>query len=309
MSSKPTILIPYEGPSEDPSVFDIFVYLRPETNGILVESTLFKVVQQSSVYRESVKLGYLANIPGDFIVEEGIVERHYRYKLPFAYAGGTVFTNEMIRRFETHFRARFDPEIVVGAFEFLQESDMSEEELFDAWVPAEDILSINCQTVKRIGDRYVVDYDIPALLHKNNLSTDIAVMMFRSSLSHERFGDMIRDMGEALRRQGIIDRTKTVRRAFHYSRGPFEQVLDAEGHLYRPDGTPEDLSHLQFCRFLDERGVDCHVVQMALTYPIMTFKSPSGEAVEDCLFAYTEGDSLAAAHEKLQSVVAQFLVR
>ena len=74
----PTVLIPYAGVCTDRSCHDVFVYLRPETNGVEVESTLFRVVKGNQEYRETVKLVYLANIHVSFIQRNRIVEQYYR---------------------------------------------------------------------------------------------------------------------------------------------------------------------------------------------------------------------------------------
>ena len=84
---KPTVVIPYAGTSDDLRCRDIFVYLRPETNGVLAESSLLRVIGNSSLYRERIELIYLANIPGEFIIENKIVEDHYKHiQLSLRYA-------------------------------------------------------------------------------------------------------------------------------------------------------------------------------------------------------------------------------
>ncbi len=304
----PTVVVPYPGPAEDEECKDIFVYLRPETNGIVVESTLLRVISENPRYKEFIDLVYLANLPGTFIVREKIIENHYIYKLPFAYEGIKHFTGHMKSRFKEHFGVPVEDATVLGAFEALDTLDMNRDEMFKTWVDERDLLYINCQSIKRIDDVYVVNYDIPALLEKNTEETDIAVMMFRSVLSTDEFHQMIDDMGRALRKSGIIGNKKPLRRAFHYSRGPFEQILDAIGHLYAPDGSPVELKLLQFCRFLMKRGIVCRDIEKALHFPIMQFETSEGRVFEDCLFTYTADDSYEAAYEKLRSVVLQYLI-
>ncbi len=306
---KPTVVVPYPGPTEEERCRDIFVYLRPETNGILVESTLLRVISENPKYRKCIDLVYLANLPGPFIIDQKIVENHYIYKLPFAYHGKKHFTDHMKKRFREHFGVSVDEATVLGAFEALETLDMDRDAMFRTWVDERNLLNINCQSIKRIDDVYVVNYDIPALLQKNDEDTDIAVMMFRSVLTTDEFHRMIDDMGTALKREGIIGSQIPLRRAFHYSRGPFEQILDAKGHLYNPDGSSMNLELLQFCRFLLNRGIDCREIEMALHFPIMQFGTSEGEVCEDCLFTYTVDDSYEAAYEKLRSVVVQHLIR
>lgn len=303
----PTVIIPYPGASLDTRLTDTFVYLRPETNGVLVESTLLRVVEGSRLYKEHTQLVYLANIPGEYIVEQGIVEDHYRYKMPFTAAGGRVFTDRMKSSFERYFSESFDEGKVFGAFEALDVLHMTETELLNTRVASNDVIDINCQTVKRIGGVFVVNYDIPALLHKNNNRTDIAVMLFRSTLSMEQFRHMIEDMTLSLRSAGILEPGRTVQQVFHYSKGPFEQVLDARGHLYAPGGGHVPLSETQFCSFLRTKGILCSEVDKALDNPIMEFRTSNGEIREECLYGYTQDASYQQGYEALASSVSQYL--
>jgi hypothetical protein len=303
---KPTIVIPYAGTSDDHTCRDIFVYLRPETNGVLAESSLLRVIETSSLYRECIELIYLANIPGEFIIENRIVEEHYGHKMPFARHGGSLFTENMRTQFERYFLDTFDAGKVIGAFEALEVMNLTEEELFQIRVPAERVLNLNCQVVKKIDDIYVVNYDIPALLHKNSNSTDIAVMLFRSTLDNTEFHIMIEKMEESLKNAEILPAGVPPGRAFHYSRGPFEQILDARGHLYSEDGVHVSLYDMQFCSFLRSKGILCDEVDRILDNPIMEFPNGGG-IVEECLYAYTQDASYQMAYEILASSVSQFV--
>ena len=306
-AEKPTIVIPYAGPSDDLTCRDIFVYLRPETNGVLAESLLLRVIENSSLYRESFELIYLANIPGEFIIENRIVEDHYRHKMAFARHGGSLFTENMRSRFERYFLDTFDAGKVIGAFEALKVLKLTEDALFQIRVPPTRVLDLNCQVVKKIDEIYIVNYDIPALLQKNSNTTDIAVMLFRSTLNNAEFHNMIEKMEESLKRAGILPLGVPSGRAFHYSRGPFEQVLDARGHLYSEDGKHVSLHDMQFCSFLRSEGIICDEVDRILDNPIMEFHNSSGEIVEECLYTYTQGASYRAAYEILVSAVSQFV--
>ena len=306
-TERPTVIIPYRGVSENLDCRDIFVYLRPETNGVLVESSLMRVIDQTALYREKIELIYLANIPGVFIVKNKIVEDHYRYKLPFARRGGSLFTVSMQERFELHFLESFDARRVIGAFEALSALQLTEEELFATRVGEDLVLNLNCQIIKKIEDVYVVNYDIPALLHKNNYETDIAVMLFRSTLANSDFHRMIEEMNDSLEKNGVLKAGLSYSRAFHYSRGPFEQILDARGHLYAQDGTHVPLSDMQFCSFLRTKGAECREIEMTLDNPIMTFRTDSGEVVEDCIYTRTQDVSYQEAHRILERSESQYL--
>ena len=293
------ILVPYKASEDVAAVQDIFVYLRPETNGMLTESVLFGVLRGSKTYSSHTRMVYLANIPGEFLVEHRIVEEHYRLKLEFARKGRELFTPSMIERFEARFKEDFDRAPVLGAFQFIERTGMDEEELFNIWVDESDFMVLNGQTVKHWKGMYIVNYDIPALLHRSSCGTDIAVFLLRSTLSSREFRDMIRDMEASLRVAGILEKNKPSSRVFHYSKGPFEQLLDAKGFLYNPDGSHVPLEKLSFYRFLTARGVTKSNIEGILDYPIMMFPGRGGKTIEENVFTYTAGMSYAEAFQAI----------
>ena len=82
-----TLIIPYTGPVESEREQDLFVYLRPESNGVEVESTLFKVIEKCPAYRDGIWLVYMANLGGPWMMRHHVVEHHYAIKLYFATHG------------------------------------------------------------------------------------------------------------------------------------------------------------------------------------------------------------------------------
>lgn len=301
---QPSVLIPYPGPCKNSQSHDIFFYLRPETNGVRTESTLLRVIQKSE-YKDKIEMIYLANLPGSFIVRNHIVEEHYSVKYYFSKHGKKSFTPHMIEEFESYFHTDFAHSAIVGSFEALSVLGTTEEELFKHWVPVSDLLVIDGQTIKKIENVFVVNYDIPALLHKNNSSTDIAVMIFRSTLPSAIFQQMVREMENALVREEILSPQVPFSHAFHYSKSPFEQILDAIGYLYAPDGSHVHLENVSFCCYLIERGLTPAEIAGCIRYPIMQFRSEHGEIIEQDLLYYTFEDSYHDAYCKLFQSISQ----
>ncbi|MDC7124932.1 MAG: hypothetical protein PQJ46_05160, partial [Spirochaetales bacterium] len=148
---KPSILIPFTPSDEDSHTRDVFVYLRPETNGVEVESVIMNAIKKESDCKELVKLVYLANLPGNFITQKGLIEHHYRMRLLFAMNGKRMFTKHMKKVFSSYFRYPFDKAEIIGAYEALKRLGLSEEQLFNSWVSPSDMLNINGQSIKRIS--------------------------------------------------------------------------------------------------------------------------------------------------------------
>ncbi len=300
----PTIVIPYTGPNSRGLIDDVFLYLRPETNGIMVESILMNVLRSSSIYRENAELVYLANLPGDFIMENHVVEEHYSVNYQFACAGKELFTDFMKMKFEEKFSEKFDNAKILGSFEVLTELGIEPEDLFNIWVSEQDMMLINGQSIKKYKNIYIINYDLPALLHKNNFTTDIAVMILRSTLKKDQFLGMIRDMEFALINNGIMDKNKPPSRFFHYSKGPFEQILDGRGYLYNEDGTHISDEKISFTEKLLQSGFSLEDINNVITNPIMTFDMKDG-VIEDNIFTRTKSNTFDEALDVLKSVRCQ----
>ncbi len=305
----PSILIPYPGPSVDPSTEDIFVYLRPETNGYLVESLLLKVIKKNPEYKQRIFFVYFANIPGEFISRHHIVEKHYQTQLRFAVLGKKLFTEYMIQDFERWFGKSFDACRVIGAFEALRVLGWTPDQLFSLWVPTEDVLLTSGQTVKRYGDLFIVNYDIPALVQKNAQGTDIAVMLFRTSVGYEGFSSIFKEMENSLLDAKILPQGIPMNRVFHYSKGPFEQILDGRDYLYSQGGTHIPCEELSFATYLLQKGVPKETIRGVIEHPLVRYQDETGKIRENSIFLYTRGDSYQRAYEKFLNLQAQVLVK
>lgn len=304
----PTVIIPYKWPVTEPSHEDVFVYLRPETNGVRVESLLLRTIRDKPRYRDNITIAYLANVPGDFIAQNRIVEEHYADRIYFTLNGRAAFTPDMRRRFETFFQESFDKAEILGAFEAIRRNGWSSDHLFELRVEAEDVCVINGQSVKRIQGQYVINYDMPAILRKNHARTDIAVMILRSNLESEEFQQLLHDIRANLVEGEVLSAATPLSHALHHSKSPFEQILDAKGYLYQPDGSHCQFETVRFTDWLLRSGVDLNVIRGLLRFPILVFRDPESGIVEEHLFVYTEGDSYGTAQQKLDRVVAQVLI-
>ena len=291
-----------------PEYHDIFVYLRPETNGILVESALLQVIHENELYKKNVKLAYLANLPGDFITNKKVIERHYKVKLYFTLHGKQAFTPYMKKSFEDYFHLGLESAKVIGAFEAMKILDYDSDKLFNIWVERKNMFVINSQSVKKFDDLFIINYDIPAILNKNNNDTDIAVMLFRTNLDYVDFYGMIAKMEMALKDKDILGDKMPVSRAFHYSKGPFEQLLDARGYLYDSSGISVPIESNSFYKYLISLGYSDLEIKKMIDYPIMRFCIAPGFELEDDLKVYTAGDTYKEAADKILQAKSQYLL-
>jgi len=265
----PSILLPYTGPCLEPNTADIVLAFRPETNGVRFESTLLQVIYNNPHYKKNIIPVYLANLPGDFIVKNRIIEQHYAVKIKFARNAKTHFSDTMKEEFESHFHVSFDTAIILGGFEALEVLQTDAERLFSLWVDGSDFETIRGQTIKRYEDLFIVNSDIPAVLHRNNTFTDIAVMIFRSYLCREDFHDLLSDIREKFIQQGIMNAKTPLNKALHFSKGPFEQLLDGIGYIYTEDRRHIPYRDISFFLYLLNHGMSQNYILTCIRQPIV----------------------------------------
>ena len=210
----------------------------------------------------------------------------------------------MKKSFTKHFKLDFDDAEILGAFEAIEHLGISAEKLFKIWVSDEDMMQINGQSIKKYENLYIINYDIPALLHKNNYSTDIAVMILRSSLLKDDFKKMIIKMERALIEKGVMDKDKPPSRYFHYSKGPFEQILDGLGYLYNPEGEHLSVENVSFTKKLLNSGFTIDQIRGVINNPIMYFEE-NEKIVEDNVFIRTRSKNFDEALDVLKSARGQ----
>jgi len=304
----PTVVVPFSTECRTENCQDVCVYLRPETNGIQVESAMLRTIQGSPFYRDRVELVYLANLPGGFVWKKRVIEKHYHLKILFARKGRTLFTGYMRRRFSEYFNIPFEKASLWGSFQAMKHLGYTRRKLFDIWVPPEDMLFLNGQSIKRVQDHFIINYDIPAILMKNHEDTDMAVMILRTDLPPESVHKLMMEMVDSLKAQGLLHRGEAFTRVFHFSRSPFEQILDGVGFIYNPDGSHIDLQSINFYTFLLKRGLTSAEIEKIIQYPIFCFQNEEEGYFEKTIYTASYGMGYDEAYDKLISAKGQVLL-
>ncbi len=304
----PTIVVPFAGACNTPRCQDVFVYLRPESNGVAVESAIMRGVGKVPNWQKNINLVYLANLPGDFLNDKGVIKKHYLTRVKFATKGRNLFTPFMRKIFREHYKVEFGEAEIIGSYEALSVLGLNEEELFSLWVSEDDMLVVNGQTIKRVGKYFIVNSDIPAILHKNNAKTDIAVMIFRTVFWGNDFYNVVLKMTDVLLEEGILHSHSQFSHVFHYSKGPFEQILDAVGFLYDSTGNHLPLQNIRFYNFLLEKGLSPLEIIHFIKQPLLQFKNAEGFIEEKSIFQVTKDLSYEESWKIIRSATAQVLL-
>lgn len=304
----PSVLIPYLGPESSGNFMDVFLYLRPESNGINVEKSLFRVIHNVPEYKNLVQLVYLANLPGRFLAENQVVQRHYRIREYFARKGKKGMTLGM----KNHFRVYFglDPESseILGAYEAMEKLSLDEKALFEIWVDPFDILITCGQIIKRYQNCFIVNYDIPYLLKKDLEGTDIAAMIFRFAMKPDGIHNALEEMRQSLVIDNILDPLQPPARVFHYSKSPFDLLLDSSGHLVDRNHKILGWQASSFGVYLLEHGLQEHEVEEIISNPIFEFEVPQKGRIEEHINIATIDFSYEDALAKYRTHVGHILL-
>ena len=178
--SKPDIIIDYFLPENHEKPI-IVIYVRPHTNLVSYEKAIIKGIMPFA------KVIYMANLNGKIFITNALILDHYSIEYKFAiYAKNEISKYpEMIEQFEDHFKENFNKAKIIGAFDAIMLLSMNQQKLFDSFVEDKDFLRFYGQTIKKIKNFYIVNYDMPAIIEKYNDKTNIFVIA--TMLNNEEF--------------------------------------------------------------------------------------------------------------------------
>lgn len=241
---KPDILVPYDiNHIKNKSICVISV--RPETNKIDYESI---IMQSVSKFAEIV---YMANLSGEIINKKAIIAGHYPSQSKFALLGKNEIAKypEMVSKFEKKFKTSFWKAYILGSYEVVSglfDVKYNRDELFEIYVPEDDILELYGQTIKKVNDCFIVNYDMPTVLHKHNASTDILVMAIEltKEITFAEINHKIYNNFQSKQNIPILDIEKRksmqwfnqVRRTYHMSRNHIQSMFDLRDYVLSENG-------------------------------------------------------------------------
>lgn len=235
------ILIPYKFDDKKSSI--VVIAVRPETNKIDYESVII------SGCKDLASPVYMANLPGNFIRSNQIVSSHYRSQVIFArYPKENISKYpEMISLFEDKFQTSFATANIVGSFkavnELRDETGLDEQELFHKLVPRKDFLEFYGHTIKKIGNFFIVNYDLPAVIHNYSSESNILVMALKIKnntpfhiVNKSIFDNFMKETSTDI--LDYEDRHKMewfnqVRRTYHISSSHIESMFDLKDYVFK----------------------------------------------------------------------------
>jgi hypothetical protein len=189
---------------------------------------------------------YTANLNGSLFREEGILQDHYVTQLRFASDPRAEASRypEIGELLERHFGAQVERLPLVGAFQAAARLGLTEEELFETFVPPADFLTCFGQLFKRIGGNIVANPGLPAVLKRYTPEANVFVVVVRSADgSPDFFASLNRAIYEQItsrtetplvdeERFGPVPWSEKVRRTYHISRSHLMAMFDMADFVY-----------------------------------------------------------------------------
>lgn len=168
---------------------------------------------------------------------------------------------EMVSKFENYFNEDFEKAHIISPFKALDIFDINEEELFSIIVPDDSFLKMYGQTIKKIKDCYVVNYNIPALISKYSPESNVFVIAFKLNDKEVSFKDVNHSIFNHLagdKTTPFVDADKLhklewsekVTRTYHISHNTLTAIFDMLDFIYKKDGTPLDITDIPSAHYL-----------------------------------------------------------
>lgn len=238
--SVPDIIIEYKKIDKENFKFKnvATIYVRPEANELSFEKAILKGVLP---YADVI---YMANLNGLLFIRDAMILEHYASQYRFAIYGVDEIKKypEMVKKIEEYFNISINSCELLGAFDAILKLNISAEELFNTYVDESSFLKICGQTIKKIKDIYIINYDLPAILEKYNLDSNVFIIVieFKNnniafntinySIAAELFKDQIED--QILKAQ-LLNKAK---RIYHISTGHIMAMYDMIDFVYLDNG-------------------------------------------------------------------------
>ena len=275
----------------------ILVYVRPESNEVNYEKSIIKGLSQFG------DVVYLANLNGRIFIRDAIITAHYSSEYRFSIYSKREMRNypEIIEKFEKYFNVKFEDANIIGPFDAILKLGVSDEELFNRIVGKDDFLRFYGQTIKKMDQYYVVNYNIPYLIKKYNPQSNIFVIAIRLNSEDIHYMEINQSIFEQMQinKNTIVDENilksmdwnEKIKRTYHVSRNHLTATFDMLDYIIRNNGSHLDISETPFgLKLIDEYGFEKADILMMKDKHIFYINDNKGRRLVNILY---EADNLS----------------
>lgn len=258
------------------------IYVRPESNFVSYEKAIIKGIQK---YADVI---YMANLNGLIFIKDALILEHHSSEYRFAIYGKDEMAKypEMIGEFEKHFNAKFEDAEIIGSFESILKLGINQEELFNTFVDRNHFLRFYGQTIKKINNLYIFNYDLPALIGRYTPKTNVFVIVIKFKNENHKFKEINYSVSDEIINNGNapiifsenemfneMDMIEKIKRTYHFSKNHIAAMFDMIDFVFKSDG-----SHLTYVdTLLGNMLINNHKVKLdslkkLKEYPIVYLK-------------------------------------
>ncbi len=276
-SVKPDIIIEYNINLDNFAPVTV-IYVRPESNYLAYENAIIKGIHH---YTDII---YMANINGMLFIKDALILGHLSSQYHFAIFGKSELANfpEMIEEFENFFKIKFNQAEIIGSFEAILKLKISQEELFKTFVNDKDFLRFYGQTIKKINNYYIINYDIPALLEKYTPKIDVFVIVAKFKDADFSFVELNQSISKEImcdNKSPIIDFNldkfenlhwmEKVKRTYHFSHNHIMAMFDMIDFVFKNDGSHINYNDTPLGYFLLNNKINIDTLIKIKEFPIV----------------------------------------
>ncbi len=285
------------------------VCVRPESNEVRYERS---IILGSMPFADIV---YLANINGEYFSENHIIETHYPVQYHFSLCGKQAMRcyPEMMNDFSAYFNTDFETAEIIGSYEAIQKKIITAEQLFNYIVVDEFFLRSYGQTIKKIDDYFVINYDIPALISMYNKTANVFVVVLRFKNCNYTFSEINQSIYDEIininmpiignDRKLVLSWNELIKRTYHISRNHIMAMFDMLDYVFRKDSSVIHFSETPLGSLLiNNYGFSEDAIRKIKEFPLVRICQNSDSRLV-YLSEYAKDKSLEESAEIIKSIV------
>ncbi len=275
---KPDVIIDYISVASDlpTDLPTALVYVRPETNEVHYEKAIILGI---TPYADVV---YLANLNGRIFIKDALILDHYASQYRFAVYAKEEMARfpEFVETFENYFKTSFDSSFIIGSFDALIKLNLNDESLFNYIVEDKDFLKLYGQTIKKINNVFVVNYDMPAIIKRYTPKANVFAIAIKFKDKNTSFLEINQSIFDQIKKNNMVivdeefhkslEWNERIRRTYHISRNNVMAMFDMVDFIIRNNN-----DHLRFIEtplgktLIEENGISEDFIIRIKEFPIV----------------------------------------
>jgi len=187
---------------------------------------------------------------------------------------------EFVETFENYFKTSFDSSFIIGSFDALIKLNLNDESLFNYIVEDKDFLKLYGQTIKKINNVFVVNYDMPAIIKRYTPKANVFAIAIKFKDKNTSFLEINQSIFDQIKKNNMVivdeefhkslEWNERIRRTYHISRNNVMAMFDMVDFIIRNNN-----DHLRFIEtplgktLIEENGISEDFIIRIKEFPIV----------------------------------------